>query len=311
MLRDTVRNRAFYRALKNCVTSDSVVLDIGAGTGIWAITAAKLGAKKVVAVEPDELLIGLIYALAQEHGVREKIEAVGGVSFDVKLQREFDIIISETVGYLGYDENIVEIMRDARSRFLKDGGLLIPETISLFAAAAHLKNEAETVPGGLPFDFKLLAALNFNSPRTLNKRRDLKIITKPQRLIKSDLYETNELPELKNLRAKWKTRYTGQINCFIVWVESQLTETVKLDTRQTSSWQPNIYRIEPVEGDFEAVEFDLSLTVESNYWSATFSGARDTKTQSYSPEFAAADLTLYKKIEDLSIIEQIKASRDT
>ncbi|MDQ3747650.1 MAG: hypothetical protein M3367_01355 [Acidobacteriota bacterium] len=34
MLGDAVRNRAFYEALKKCVTSDSVVLDIGAGTGI-------------------------------------------------------------------------------------------------------------------------------------------------------------------------------------------------------------------------------------------------------------------------------------
>src|SRR5262249_31393568 len=51
MLADVRRNRAFHRALKSCVRSDTCVLDIGSGTGLWAIAAAKLGARRVVAIE--------------------------------------------------------------------------------------------------------------------------------------------------------------------------------------------------------------------------------------------------------------------
>lgn len=307
LLRDAVRNRAFYKALETCVTSDSVVLDIGAGTGVWAIIAAKLGAKKVFAVERDELLIGLIKMLAGEQGVAEKVVAVCGNSFDIELEKEFDLVISETIGYLGYDENIVEIMLDARRRFLKSGGLLIPETVSLFAAAAHLKTERETVPNGLPLDFKRLAKLNLNSPRVWNNKRDLRFITKPQRLIQTDLYRAAEQPALENLRASWNAPNAGSINCFVVWVESRLTKGARFSTRRTSSWLPNIYRVAPPEENFTRVEFELSLTEASNYWTTTFSNAQTRKTRRYSPEFAAAEMTLYSRTGDLTLIERLNA----
>ncbi|MBI3099863.1 MAG: 50S ribosomal protein L11 methyltransferase [Planctomycetes bacterium] len=66
MLADPVRNRAFFEALRRSVTSRSRVLDVGAGTGIWAIAAARLGARRVVAIEKERLLIPLIRRLAEE-----------------------------------------------------------------------------------------------------------------------------------------------------------------------------------------------------------------------------------------------------
>lgn len=308
LLRDPVRNRTFYSALEKCVKPDSFVLDIGAGTGIWAITAAKLGAKKVVAVEMDELLIGLIKILAKENGVAEKIEAVCGNSLEIQLEKEFDIIISETIGYLGYDENIVPIMFDAQRRFLKNGGLLIPETISLHAAAAHSIAEKEIVPNGLPFDFNRLAKLNLHSPRVLNNKCDLELLTEPQCLIQTDLYKASEQPSLENLRVKWDVSNAASINCFVVWAESRLTEGVHLSTRRTSSWLPNVYRIEPIAGNFDQVEFELSLTKASNYWTTTFSNGQSKEIQRYSPEFAAAELTLRARCDDLELIERLDAS---
>lgn len=309
MLRDEVRNRAFYQALQKCVKSASIVLDIGAGVGIWAIAAAKLGAKKVVAVEMDEMLIGLTKVLAKEQGVAERVETVCGSSFDIQLEKEFDIVVSETIGYLGYDEYIVQAMADAQERFLKTGGLLIPETISLFAAAAHLKTGQETVPNGLPFDFNRLAKLNLNSPYLLSSECDLKILSKPQCLIKTNLYQTDKQPSLENLPAKWNDVPNSDfINCFVVWAECRLTENITLSTRETSSWLPTIYRIEPVKGDFPEIEFELSLTKETNHWKATFSNLHNRKIQRYSPKIAASELTLYSRTDDLNLIELLQTS---
>ena len=306
LLRDRVRNRVFYKALQKCVNSNSVVLDIGAGTGVWAIAAAKLGAKKVVAVERDELLIGLIKMLAREQGVAEKVVAVCGNSFDIELEKEFDVVVSETIGYLGYDENIVEIMLDARRRFLKTGGRLIPETVSLHAAAAHLKTEKEIVPNGLPLDFKRLAKLNLNSPRVLNDKRDLRFITEPRLLVQTDLRRATEQPALDNLRAVWDApKDAGSIDCFVVWVESRLTGGARFSTRRTNSWLPNLYRVEPPKERCARVEFGLSLTAASNRWTATFSNAGARKTQRYSPEFAAAELTLYTRTDDAVLAERL------
>lgn len=57
LLSDAERNKLLYEALKKHVTSERSVLDIGSGTGIWAVAAATLGAKRVVAIEEEPLLI--------------------------------------------------------------------------------------------------------------------------------------------------------------------------------------------------------------------------------------------------------------
>ena len=96
LLTDRNRNRSFYRALSDSITNESVVLDIGSGTGIWAVAAAMLGARRVVAIEYEPLLIGVIKAVAAENGVADKVEVVLGDSREVQLGKEFDVVISET-----------------------------------------------------------------------------------------------------------------------------------------------------------------------------------------------------------------------
>jgi len=287
LLRDAVRNRAFYSALEQCVTADSHVLDIGAGVGIWAVTAAKLGAKRVVAIDMDELLVGLTRKLAVEHGVSDRVEVIWGNSFGVHLEREFDIVVSETIGYLGYDEAIVEIMADARERFLKPGGVFIPETVSLHAAAAKLNVRTEAVPVGVPIDLAELMRINLNSPRVLKRKEDATVLTEARCLVSTDLYTGTVRPNLNGLKASWETR--EKVDCFLVWVESRLCDGVVLDTRETSSWFPNVYRVEPSGGHWQ-VDLTLSLTAESNYWTVEFSGEGETVARSYSPEYAAVEM---------------------
>jgi SAM-dependent methyltransferase len=116
-LRDDVRNRAFQQALKRRVFPGALVLDLGSGSGIWAISAARLGAR-VVALEREPLLIPLIERLARENGVGDRVRAMCGDSRRFEAGRDFDLIVSETIGYLGFDEDIVPILSDARTRLL-------------------------------------------------------------------------------------------------------------------------------------------------------------------------------------------------
>jgi len=98
MLGDAVRNKLIAKAIKQVVNENTNFLDIGAGSGIWAILAAKLGAKRVVAVEIEESLIPFIHKHAQENGVANKIEIIHGKSDDVKIKGKFDVIVSELFG---------------------------------------------------------------------------------------------------------------------------------------------------------------------------------------------------------------------
>lgn len=238
----------------------------------------------------DELLVGVIRMLADEHGVSDRVEAVCASSFDLAAGGEFDLVVSETIGFIGYDELIVDVMADARDRHLKKGGHIIPETIGLYAAAGQLRSWTDEIPTGVDFDFGALARLNLSSPRVMKRSRDVKLLTRPTRLVSTDLRRARSAPPLRDLRATWDLVGNSGVDCVVVWVESRLAPGVRLSTRRTTSWRPTVYRIAPPRMAFERMEFSLSLTPESNYWTATYISGETRETASYSPEYAATEM---------------------
>lgn len=296
LLDDAVRNRAFYAALRKRVTGDSAVLDIGAGTGIWAIAAAMMGAKKVVAIEKDELLAALIQSLARENRVQDKVEIVEGDSRDIKLRREFDVLISETIGNLGFDEQIVPILIDARKRFLKRRGVLIPSSVALVAAPACLKSRSKKTPSGISLSCNYFNSLSLNIPVVLRDKSKLRIVADRKEMIRVELATIRKPPELGNLAARWKLKNTTDINCFAVWAEATLTDGVELSTLDTTSWSPIIYLIKPFTKGQGELEFKLGLSEKSNYWSASFSNRRSEETRAYSPVLAFASLNAHQRL---------------
>src|SRR5262249_40444911 len=127
-------NRAFHRALRARGKPGSSVLALGGGIGLWAVVAARLGARGVVAVERERLLVPVIERLARENGVADRVEVVPGDARRRRLPRVFDVVVSETVGNEGFDEGIVPLLGRARDPFLKKGGALVPEAVALRAA---------------------------------------------------------------------------------------------------------------------------------------------------------------------------------
>ena len=294
LLDDAVRNRAFYAALRKRVTADSAVLDIGAGTGIWAIAAAMMGARRVVAIEKDAQLTALIHNLVRENGVQDRVEVIEGDSRDIELAREFDVLISETIGNLGFDEQIVPTLIDAQKRFLKRRGVLIPSSIALVAAPACLKSLSKKIPSGVPVSCNYFNSLSLNIPVVLGNKSNLRIVSDRKEMIRVELATIRKPPELRNLAAHWKLKDTTDVNCFAVWVEATLTEGVELSTLDTTSWSPIIYLIKPfIQGQGE-LEFKLDLSEKSNYWSASLSNRGSEETQAYSPVLAFAALNAHR-----------------
>jgi len=298
LLTDDHRNRAFYRALEKHVTPESVVLDIGSGTGIWAIAAAMLGAKRVVAVERDPLLIGLIRSLAKANGVDDRVEAIASESRQVQLDREFDIVVSEMIGHLALEEEIIPILTDARDRLLKPGGVLIPQNVALVTAGAHLKARHDRMPAGVSVNYELFNSMNLNTPLGLEDRTRLKLLTEPRELASTDLMSVMTMPDLTDMAGRWTVADTSEINCFAVWVESTLADGVEMTTLLATSWEPLIYRVKPFAGKRGEIEFKLSLTPVSNYWSVTLKSELETEEQSYSPAYVGPLLLAQSRTDD-------------
>jgi SAM-dependent methyltransferase len=129
---DTVRNAAFAKALKAVIKpGETVVADVGSGTGFLSFLASKLGAKECDLYEVSPDLLALSKALAKENGVTN-CRFVGEYSTEVRKPRKADVVVSETLGNYALEEGMLETMNDAVARFLAPGGIVIPSALRQF-----------------------------------------------------------------------------------------------------------------------------------------------------------------------------------
>ncbi|CAG5117363.1 unnamed protein product, partial [Candidula unifasciata] len=134
MLKDRVRTESYRDfIMKNPqLFQGKVVLDVGCGTGILSMFAAKAGAQHVVAVDQSSIIYQAM-DIARENGLHDKITFVKGRLEDVTLPVEkFDIIISEWMGYFLLFEAMLDSVLWARDRYLAPGGCVYPDHFSMF-----------------------------------------------------------------------------------------------------------------------------------------------------------------------------------
>ena len=99
MIAHRVRVGAYRQALEKVVNPGSVVVDIGTGTGIFAVFACQLGARKVFAIESGEI-IELARQIAKDNNCSENIEFIRELSTRVELPERADMVISDIRGAL-------------------------------------------------------------------------------------------------------------------------------------------------------------------------------------------------------------------
>ena len=133
MMTYPLRMRAFTEALREAVTPTSVVLDVGTGTGVFAFTAARLGARRVYAVDRNPC-IHLARQTAQANRLASVIEFTRGDVWDLTLPEKVDVIVGDCRGSFCLSGRNPELMFRARDCFLKPGGRIIAERDDLFVA---------------------------------------------------------------------------------------------------------------------------------------------------------------------------------
>lgn len=283
LLGDARRNAAFEKALAAHVRPGSAVLELGAGTGLWAVAAAKLGARRVVAVERDPLLIPLIEALAQENGVRERVQAVCGDGRRLPLRREFDVVISETVGNHGLDEQAVELFARARRHFLARGGVLIPGALTLCAAPAREKRRRRAPPRLGRRAFESLA-LQF--PRAV-AAGTLRLLAPPVELLHVDLRRARPPLAPASLCGSWSVADASRVGGVAVWVRLDLAPGLQLSTLSGTHWSPILYGSEPLPRGSGLLDFHLEAAAAAPpRWEIGFGAGAARRSRSYSPLFA-------------------------
>ncbi|HVQ55948.1 MAG TPA: 50S ribosomal protein L11 methyltransferase, partial [Pyrinomonadaceae bacterium] len=294
MLADGLRNKLLYKAIKQNVNSETSFLDIGAGTGVWAILAAKLGAKRVVAVEIEECLIPIIYKHAQENGVADRVETVHGNSNDVKLKGRFNVIVSELFGGDALGEGTVKSFVDIRNRFLAPDGVLIPQKLTLMAAPAFMARLSDDLPKSLPLSANFVRSLRLNYSQHLSiaDRGDVKLLAEAKPLIDLDFRNISDAPKLENLTVSWTLNNIRKANAIVTFTHSTFTDSIEMDSFGSQSWGASLSEFTPFDAKKGELFFRTTLDPEHGNWTVAVPGEPALKPQNFSQVFAFTRLRM-------------------
>jgi len=133
MIADSSRLEAYKTAIAKAVQPGDYVLEIGCGPGAFALLACQAGARKVYAIDSEEI-VHFARELAAANGFADRIEFIQSDSRRVQLPERVNIIVSDIRGSLPLFGHAIASLEDARQRFLAPGGRLIPQRDILKAA---------------------------------------------------------------------------------------------------------------------------------------------------------------------------------
>ncbi len=133
LVTDNPPTESYRRAIHETVEPGDVVVDLGSGTGILAFLACEAGAARVYAVEASSA-IEFAKLLARHNRLDDRVVFVNDFSHRVELAEPVDVVLTETIANCGLGEGIIGSVVDARERFLKPRGRVMPQWIEVIAA---------------------------------------------------------------------------------------------------------------------------------------------------------------------------------
>ena len=140
MLDDRGRTGSFQRALRQVVRPDDVVVDIGTGTGVLAISAAQAGARHVYAIEATRLA-DVATEVIRENGLSDRITVIRGWSTQVTLPERATVLVTEIIGDEPLAEDVLLVTWDARRRLLTPDARMVPAAMRMYAVPVSVPDE--------------------------------------------------------------------------------------------------------------------------------------------------------------------------
>lgn len=242
MLRDSIRCETFRRALTELVTPDSAVLDVGAGTGLLSIFAAQAGARVVYAVERTKTA-ELAQRIISENGLTDRIRVFQDDMANVELPEQVDLIVSEWLGGYGIDENLLPVVVQARDRWLKPSGNIIPRNVSSWIAPAYDEWLEQDVQFWKQYPYGVnLAAIGEKTSRQLhcccNNVKEEHLLADPQQMweIACASITLEQATDTFEAELTFTCRKRGHCNALAAWFEAYLSEDNILSNRPSGEY---------------------------------------------------------------------------
>ena len=241
MLNDRARAAAYAEALTACVRPGALVLDIGTGTGLLALLAARAGAGAVVACEQWAPLASLARRVVAANGASDVVSIVSARSDEPptaaamkRLGRPADVVVSEILDSAMLGEGCLPTMAAvARGGLLSPDGVAIPSAARVCACVAASPTlracwaGPSTAPGGIAGNCDPTVRPLHTGP--LAATGGLTPLTPPGVIVEIDLTRPTST---HGNAITWLTPATmgGPADAVIVWWEVGLAPGVTLST---------------------------------------------------------------------------------
>lgn len=232
MVADVPRMDAYGRALRRFVRPGGVVLDIGAGTGIFSLLACQYGAAEVHAVEPDAA-IEVARTMAAANGFSDRIHCHQTLSTEVALPHPADVIVSDLRGVLPLFQHHIASIADARCRLLAPGGVLIPARDRLWAALIEdpmlYRPYAEPwLQNDYGLDLSAGQPLVVNTWCKVNAKAE-QLLVPPQHWATLN-YDSIDQPNVSG-ELSWTMERPGTTHGVLVWFDAELAAGIGFSNR--------------------------------------------------------------------------------
>jgi len=242
MMNDAVRNNAYDQALRQVVTGDTTVLDIGTGSGLLALQAARAGAKQVFTCEMEPIIADMAEKIIMRNGYSQVIKVIRGDSVQLEIPRDIperaDILVTETFGAWLPAEGALQTIYHARHHLLKPEGVIIPCAGVIYIALLESGELHGRYFAGYSSGFDL-SWFNQISPYRDYKfigqisQHPYRLLSDPVPLPRLDFYHCP--PQLPTLNLEVAVTAEGVIHGICAWFDLWLNDYLMITTHPDRS----------------------------------------------------------------------------
>jgi tetratricopeptide (TPR) repeat protein len=235
MLNDRTRNETYQQAITKAVRPDDIVLDIGSGTGLLAMIAARAGAKHVYACEVVKPIAEIARRIIADNGYADKITVIDKLSTELEIGKDIPepatLLISEILDNALLGEGVLPTLRHANACLISSEARIIPASAVVWGTVIQCPEFKTLNTAGDACDFNL-DAFNYFRHTSFGfdwEREDSVSLTHPFEILRLDFRDIPEGKTTRDIRITATAEGTAQ--AVVVWFDLTLIDDIVFSTR--------------------------------------------------------------------------------
>ena len=248
MLNDEERNNAYRAAIENVASRASHVLEIGTGSGLLAMMAARAGASQVTTCEMVKPLATIARKIVEKNGYGNRIRVVSKKSTQLEVGKDLDtladVLIAEVFdnGLLG--EHFLPALLHAKQNLLTENAVVVPLAATIYGvliSCSELRrvNPIHQIAG---FDLSDFNAFSRNGYKQINLKKVVhQTLSEPTAIYHLDFRK--EVPKARKEKISLRVEKSGTCHALAFWYDLHLDEKNTISTlnhADTNHWKQAI-----------------------------------------------------------------------